>query len=128
MPLSSYPVGAAIAVSAMGRAREFYEGALGLTAAGDEPDGGRTYRCAGGTGLHVFASPAHARPSGATVASWIVDDLEAVVDELSGNGVGFESYSEPGFATDAKGIAAVGDSKSAWFKDPDGNLLGLVQM
>ena len=46
MSLSNYRVGAAIAISDMNRAREFYEGRLGFAAATDDPDGGRTYECA----------------------------------------------------------------------------------
>jgi catechol 2,3-dioxygenase-like lactoylglutathione lyase family enzyme len=124
MPLSNYRVGAAVAVSDMSRAREFYEGKLGFTASGDDADGGRTYECAEQTALHVFPSPG-ARPSGATIAGWTVDDLEQLVDELTANGVTFERYDD--IATDDKGIATFGESKTAWFKDADGNVLALVQ-
>jgi catechol 2,3-dioxygenase-like lactoylglutathione lyase family enzyme len=127
MSLSNYRVGAAIAVSDMKRARDFYEGKLGFAAAGDDPDGGRTYECAEQTTLHVFPSPAAAGASGATVAGWTVDDLEHVVDELTASGVTFERYDEEQISTNEKGIAVFGDSKSAWFKDPDGNVLALVQ-
>src|SRR5215212_6151298 len=127
MSLSSSKVGAAVAVSDMSRAREFYEDKLGLTADGDDPDGGRTYECGDQSTLHVFPSRGHAGQSGATVAGWAVDDLEAVVDELAANGVTFERYDQPGIATNEKGIAVMGSSKGAWFMDPDGNLLALVQ-
>jgi catechol 2,3-dioxygenase-like lactoylglutathione lyase family enzyme len=126
MPLSSYPVSAAVAVTEMGRARDFYEGRLGLTAGRDDPDGGRTYECGNQTTLHVFPSEA-AHGSGATVAGWAVDDVEAVVDELTAKGVSFAQYDEGPVATDAKGIAVMGDTKGAWFEDPDGNVLALVQ-
>jgi catechol 2,3-dioxygenase-like lactoylglutathione lyase family enzyme len=127
MSLSNYRVGAAIAVSDMNRARDFYEGKLGFAAAGDDPDGGRTYECAEQTTLHVFPSPVGAGASGATVAGWTVDDLEHVVDELRASGVTFERYDDEQISTNEKGIAVFGDSKSAWFKDPDGNVLALVQ-
>ena len=127
MSLSNYRVGAAVAVSDMNRAREFYEGKLGFAAAGDDPDGGRTYECAEQTTLHVFPSPAAAAASGATVAGWTVDDLEHVVDELTASGVTFERYDDEQISTNDKGIAVFGDSKGAWFKDPDGNVLALVQ-
>lgn len=127
MSLSNYRVGAAIAVSDMNRARDFYEGKLEFAAAGDDPDGGRTYECGEQTTLHVFPSPAGAGASGATVAGWTVDDLEHVVDELTANGVTFERYDDEQISTNEKGIAVFGDSKSAWFKDPDGNVLALVQ-
>jgi catechol 2,3-dioxygenase-like lactoylglutathione lyase family enzyme len=126
MSLSNYRVGATIPVSDMDRAQDFYEGKLGFTAAGDDPDGGRTYQCGEQTSLHVFPSAA-ARASGATVAGWTVDDLERVVDELTANGVTFEQYDEGQISTNEKGIAVFGESKTAWFKDPEGNVLALVQ-
>jgi hypothetical protein len=57
MSLTSYRVGAVVAVSDMSRASEFYERKLGLSASGDEPDGGRTYQCGEKTAIHVFPSP-----------------------------------------------------------------------
>jgi catechol 2,3-dioxygenase-like lactoylglutathione lyase family enzyme len=124
MGLSSAKVGAAIAVSDMQRAKEFYEGRLGLAGGEDTGDGGHTYPCGGGTELHIFPS-AGAGKSESTVAGFRVDDLEATVDELSGNGVTFERYDEP-VKTDDKGIATFDDAKTAWVKDPDGNVLGIV--
>ena len=126
MSLSNHRVGAAVAVSDMSRAREFYEGKLGFTAAGDDPDGGRTYECGSQTTLHVFPS-AVARASGATVAGWTVDDVERIVDELTAKGVTFDRYDDAQISTNDKGVAVLGDSKGAWFRDPDGNVLALVQ-
>ena len=125
MGLSDGRVGAAIAVSDMGRAVEFYEGKLGLRSdGGDEPDGGRTYQCGGGTTIHVFPSTL-AQASGATAAAWIVEDVEGAVDELIANGVTLEQYSDGPFATDDKGLARMGDYVGGWVKDPDGNVLGI---
>lgn len=123
MGLNESRVAAAIAVTDMGRAVDFYEGKLGLRSDGEDPDGGRTYECADGTSVHVFPSP-HARASGATIAGWVVDDTEAVIDELSANGVTPEQYSDP-FSTDEKGLARMGDWVGAWIKDPDGNVLAI---
>jgi len=124
MGLSDGRVGAAIAVTDMGRAVEFYEGKLGLRSNGDDPDGGRTYQCGGGTTLHVFPS-ALAQASGATAAGWIVEDVEGTIDELIASGVTCEQYTEGPFATDDKGLARMGDYVGAWIKDPDGNVLAL---
>lgn len=124
MGLNEGTVGAAIAVSDMARAVEFYEGKLGLRSNGEDPDGGRTYECAGGSNLHVFPSP-HARASGATAAGWIVDDVEGAIEELIGNGVTPEQYSEEPFTTDEKGVARMGGFVGAWIKDPDGNVLAI---
>ena len=125
MGLNDGTVGAAIAVSNMDQAVEFYEGKLGLrSAGGDDPDGGRTYQCGGGTTVHVFPTPL-ARASGATAAGWIVEDVEGTVDQLIANGVTFEQYTDGPFATDEKGLARMGGYVGAWVKDPDGNVLAI---
>lgn len=126
MNLSDYSVGAVIAVTDMARAKEFYEGQLGLSGGEEQADGGCSYPCGGGTTLHVYPS-SHAGKATATLANWTVDDVEQVVDDLSGKGVTFERYDEPQFSTDEKGIVALGDSRGAWFKDPDGNTLAVFQ-
>jgi catechol 2,3-dioxygenase-like lactoylglutathione lyase family enzyme len=119
--LSSYKVNAVVAVSDMPRAKEFYEGKLGLTAdEANQPPGVRRYACEGGTSLDVYESPDHAGKSTATLVGWDVDDVEEVVDELTSRGVSFEQYDDP-VKTDEKGIFTDGEVKAAWFKDPDGN-------
>jgi catechol 2,3-dioxygenase-like lactoylglutathione lyase family enzyme len=124
MRLSESRVEATIPVSDMAKAKSFYEGKLGLSGGDDEPDGGHTYPCGDGTSLHVYPSPDNAGKSGATLASWLVEDVEGTVEELSTDGVTFEQYGEP-FNTDEKGIARLGDSAVAWLKDPDGNILAI---
>ena len=124
MGLSDGRVGATIAVTDMARAVEFYEGKLGLSSDGDEPDGGRTYQCGGGTTVHVFPSPL-AKASGATAAGWSIDNVEGTIDELIAKGVAFEQYADGPFATDEKGLARMGDFIGAWVKDPDGNVLAI---
>ena len=127
MVLSDYKVGAGFAVSDMARAREFYEGKLGLSVGIDSGDN-VAYRCAEDSVLHIYLSPEHAGKSTATLASWGVDDIERVVDELSGRGVTFEHYDEPGLTTDEKGIATFEcEAKVAYFKDPDGHTLSIAQ-
>jgi catechol 2,3-dioxygenase-like lactoylglutathione lyase family enzyme len=121
MSLSSYKVNAVVAVSDMERAKEFYEGTLGLTADEEnQPPGIRRYTGAGGTFLDIYESPENAGKSTATLVGWEVDDVERVVDELASQGVTFEQYDEP-VKTDEKGIFADEEVKAAWFKDPDGN-------
>jgi catechol 2,3-dioxygenase-like lactoylglutathione lyase family enzyme len=121
--LRESPVAATIPVSDLARAREFYEGTLGLTGGKDQDDGGHTYP-SGGSLIHVYPSPANAGASGATLAAWMVDDVEGAVDELIAKGVTFEQYGEP-LSTDEKGIARIGGSEMAWFRDPDGNILAI---
>ena len=110
-----------------GQSEEFYEGKLGLSVSIDSPDNVQ-YRCAENSVFHIYLSPEHAGKSTATLASWGVDDIERVVDELTERGVSFEHYDEPGLNTDEKGIATFeGDAKVAYFKDPDGNTLSIAQ-
>jgi catechol 2,3-dioxygenase-like lactoylglutathione lyase family enzyme len=127
MGLSRYKVAAAIAVSNMNRAREFYEGKLGLSVSIDSGDN-LQYRCAEGSVFHVYLSPEHAGKSTATLAGWGVNDVESVVDELASRGVTFERYDEGPIITDEKGIATFeGGAKVAYFRDPDGNTLSIAQ-
>ncbi len=124
MSLSDSRVGAIVAVSDMERAKEFYEKTLGLSGGKDQPDGGRTYTCAGDTQIHVYPSPDNAGSSGATIAAWEVDDVAGTVDDMRSRGVTFEQYGEP-LSTDERGVAKMGDIEGAWFKDPDGNILAI---
>jgi hypothetical protein len=119
MSLNEYKVVAGLAVSGMTRAREFYEGKLGLSV-GINSDDNVEYRCAEGSVMHVFLSPEHAGKSTATLASWYVDDVEKVVDELTSKGIAFERYEEGPIATDEKGIATFeGGAHVAYFRDPE---------
>ncbi|CAA9265061.1 MAG: hypothetical protein AVDCRST_MAG93-2364 [uncultured Chloroflexia bacterium] len=128
MVLSSYKVAAAVAVSDMDRAREFYEGKLGLSVSIDSDDN-LQYRCAEGTVFHLYLSPDHAGKSTATLAGWGVNDVERVVDELTSRGVSFERYNQGSIITDERGIATFeGDAKVAYFRDPDGNTLSITQV
>jgi catechol 2,3-dioxygenase-like lactoylglutathione lyase family enzyme len=127
MGLSKYKVAAGLTVSDMDRAREFYEGKLGLSVGIDSGDN-LQYRCAEGTVIHVYLSPDHAGKSTATLAGWGVNHIEEVVDELTSKGVTFERYDEGPIVTDEKGIATFeGGARVAYFKDPDSNTLSNAQ-
>lgn len=127
MAFSPNQVIAVIAVSEMDRAREFYEGKLGLSGGDERPDGGMRYPCGGGTSMHVYPSPGNAGKSTATLAGFEVADIESTVDELIASGVTFEQYDAGPIKTDEKGIARIGATTSAWMKDPDGNILSVNQ-
>ena len=127
MSLNEYKVVAGLAVSDMDRAREFYEGKLGLSVGIDSSDN-VAYRCAEESVLHVYLSPEHAGKSRATLASWYVDDVEGVVDELTTKGVAFQGYDQGPIITNEKGIATFErDAKVAYFRDPDGNTLSIAK-
>jgi len=127
MSMSSYEVRASIAVADIARAATFYEGKLGLSGAEDPHDHSRVYRCGGGTSFHIYASAANAGKTPATLATWHVADLEAVVNELIANGVTFEQYHDDQLQTDERGIHKLSNGKVAWFKDPDGNTFAIEQ-
>jgi catechol 2,3-dioxygenase-like lactoylglutathione lyase family enzyme len=128
MGLSGFKVVAGLAVSDMDRAVEFYEGKLGLTEWTGLEDN-RAYECGEGTVLHVYLSPDHAGGTTATLASWYVEDIESLVDDLTSRSVVFEKYDRPPILTDDRGIATFeGGAKVAYFKDPDGNTLSLAQV
>lgn len=125
MNLSNARINTQIAVTDMARAREFYEGKLGLSGDTSKANTG-SYPCGDGTVLTVYESPAHAGKTTATQARWDVDDLERLVDDLTAKGVVFEQYDEP-VPTDAQGIHDTGYSKIAWIRDPDGNTFEISQ-
>jgi catechol 2,3-dioxygenase-like lactoylglutathione lyase family enzyme len=114
------------------RARRFYADKLGLEPVEERP-GGLRYRC--GSGHFVLFQSAGA-PSGAhTQMAWVVDDIDAVVEELRRRGVVFEEVDVPGLRT-VNGIAEVEGNypsaggigeRAAWFRDSEGNLLGIGQ-
>jgi catechol 2,3-dioxygenase-like lactoylglutathione lyase family enzyme len=128
MPLSAHHVRTSIAVSDIQRAVAFYEGKLGLRALRSGPsahiaDGSRVYASGGGAALNVYQSTT-AGKSSATLATWYVDDLDAIVDELVSAGVEITRYDQ--IDHDAKGITArAGGGRIAWFQDPDGNTFAL---
>jgi len=128
MPLSAFPVRASVAVSHIGRAIAFYEGQLGLKPlksgpSAEIPDGSRVYESGGGPALNVYES-ATAGQSEATLATWHVDDLDQVVEELAGVGVEFVRYDV--YQHDARGITPrAGGGRIAWFQDPDGNTFAI---
>ena len=117
---------ATIAVSDMAKARNFYENQLGLKLEDTMGDGITTYK-AGDSRVFVYKSD-RAGDSKATVATWAVEDhIEDMVSELQQNGISFVHF-------DMRGVSRKGDihvtetgMKAAWFKDPDGNILCLVQ-
>jgi catechol 2,3-dioxygenase-like lactoylglutathione lyase family enzyme len=127
MGLSESPVQALLAVSDLDRARHFYEQQLGLVPGDEEEEQGVRYPCADGTAIFVYLSPDNAGMSQATVAGWLVDDLDQTMAELGSHGVAFERYDQPGLKTDERGVFDAGRFRAAWIKDPDGNTMALTQ-
>ena len=98
--LGDYPAAATIATADLARARTFYEETLGLKVEMEDDPGGILYATGGSTVL-LYQSQ-FAGPSKVTVATWMVDDLDRVVDELSAKGITFEQYDFRGLKTDAQ--------------------------
>ncbi|HXY18016.1 MAG TPA: VOC family protein [Candidatus Nitrosopolaris sp.] len=114
---------ATIAVKDMEVAKKFYERTLGLTKSGDDP-GGILYK-SGDSNVFVYQSE-FAGSNKATAASWGVGgDMDKIMAGLKAKGVKFEQYDIPGVKREGD-VHVIGELKAAWFKDPDGNILNIV--
>ncbi|MFF8958166.1 VOC family protein [Streptomyces sp. NPDC014894] len=111
------------AVDDIPAARRFYDEILGLEVA--EEYGMLNLTLGGGASVLVYPKPDHT-PAGFTILNFPVDDIERAVDALAARGVTFERY--PGFSHDEKGIARdQGGPPIAWFRDPAGNVLSVLE-
>jgi predicted enzyme related to lactoylglutathione lyase len=113
------------AVDDVRKAREFYGETLGLkTSTVSEENGLLSLDLAGDRATLVYQKPDHA-PANYTILNFPVDDIDKAVDELAARGVSFERYD--GMEQDQKGIFRGGGPYIAWFKDPAGNVLSVLQ-
>ena len=92
MGLSRYRLDVQVAVTDMAQAEDFYEAKLGLSAKRSGADGSKVYGSGGDSSLVVYPAPDTAGGSSATLATWYVDDVEQMVDELTTRGVKFDQY------------------------------------
>ena len=106
------------------RAKEFYGNVLGLELR-DTPEG-IDIQLGGGGRLFVYGKANH-QPATFTVLNFVVDNIETAVAELKRRGVSFEHYDLPGLETDDQGIARGRGPTIAWFKDPAGNVLSVIE-
>ena len=104
------------------KAKDFYAQALGLQVK-ESKEGLELHP--GENDVFIYPKPNHS-PATFTVLNFLVDDIETTVDELSGKGVKFEHY-DGEIKTDAKGIHRNGGPTIAWFKDPAGNILSVLE-
>lgn len=128
--LTNNPVVAMIACTNLEVARAFYGGTLGLSEADmpESPNPAALYECGGGTNLFVYerSTPPVADH---TVAGWIVADVDATADMLIERGVTLKTFPDmEGVEWDARGVADMQGQKSAWFTDPEGNILAIAAM
>jgi len=113
-----------IAVTDLDRARRFYEEKLGLKAT-DEWGEGVTLE-SGDTAINLYKSE-FAGTNKATALNFDVDDIEKEVGELKEKGIFFEKYDLPGLEKRGDLYVGEGGFKTTWFKDPDGNILSLIE-
>jgi catechol 2,3-dioxygenase-like lactoylglutathione lyase family enzyme len=112
------------AVDDLEAAKKFYGEVLGINVS--EDNGLLTLRLAGDRDTLVYPKPGH-QPANYTILNFPVPDIEAAVDELTSRGVTFERYE--GFGQDGKGIARNPEGPPiAWFTDPAGNILSVLEL
>ena len=115
------------AVDDLGKARQFYGETLGLNVEVlDEEHGLLTLHLAGDRDTLVYLSP-EMTPASYTILNFSVDDIDRAVDDLTARGVGFEQYGNDDLPQDEKGVMREGGPLIAWFKDPAGNTLSVLQ-
>jgi catechol 2,3-dioxygenase-like lactoylglutathione lyase family enzyme len=117
---------ATLAVKDLGRARRFYEGVLGLKEKASQGDVAITFQ-SGSAQVIVYESQ-FAGTNQATACNFLVgNDIERIVAGLAERGVKFEHYDMPGMTLEGD-VHVEDDFKVAWFKDPDGNILALMNV
>ena len=122
--LKNSPFFAGFAVDDTEKAKEFYGQTLGVFHV-EELDGGLlAIQAANGYSILAYPKPGHV-PAAHTILNFPVDDIDRAVDELAARGVRFERYDA--FEQDEKGINRGGGPLIAWFKDPAGNVLSVLQ-
>ena len=114
-------------VDDLAKAKQFYGKVLGLEVA-EQDMGILDVKLAGGGHFVIYPKPNH-EPATFTILNFAVTDIEMAVDDLAASGVQFEHYDMPEIKTNAKGIAEDngGGPSIAWFKDPAGNILSVLQ-
>ena len=112
-------------VNDLQKAKEFYGQTLGLDVK-ETPEGLELHT--DDNIVFLYPKPNHT-PASFTVLNFAVDDIDAAVDELNGLGVNLEHYNLPDIKTDERGIARGphGPAAIAWFKDPAGNILSVLE-
>jgi catechol 2,3-dioxygenase-like lactoylglutathione lyase family enzyme len=115
---------ATVAVKDLAQARKFYEGTLGLKVT--DAQGSEALTFASGRASLIAYRSQYAGTNKATALNWKVDDIEKIVASLKDKGVAFEHYDFPGVTLKGD-VHVMGEVfKSAWFKDPDGNIIALM--
>ncbi|MDP9467493.1 MAG: VOC family protein, partial [Chloroflexota bacterium] len=121
------PAFSGFSVDDIGKAKEFYGQTLGLDATQDQEMGFITLKIAGGARVMIYPKENH-EPATFTIMNFPVADIERAVDGLAAKGVHFERYEMPGLDVDGRGIYKDEyGPRIAWFKDPAGNVLSVLE-
>jgi catechol 2,3-dioxygenase-like lactoylglutathione lyase family enzyme len=123
--LADSPAFSGFSVDDLDRARRFYEDVLGLRLSDEAMGGIARLHLGGGTEVLVYAKGEGHAPASYTVLNFPVPDVERAVDDLTARGVEFLRYDQP--PTDEKGIMRAGGPLIAWFTDPAGNVLSVIE-
>jgi predicted enzyme related to lactoylglutathione lyase len=125
MSLNGYPMAAMIPAADVERAMKFYTETLGLEPDPDAPEGSNALRSTNGTSVVIYPAPS-AGQAAHTLVSWSLPDIRAAAADLTAKGVALEEYDLPdiGIKT-VDGVATLPFGTVAWFKDSEGNILGL---
>ena len=118
------PAFSGFSVDDLEKAKEFYGQTLGLDVT--EANGLLQLHIAGGTTIVVYPKDNHV-PATFTILNFPVSNIEQTVDDLTARGVHFEHYNIGDLVTDEKGIARGGGPNIAWFTDPAGNILSVIE-
>jgi predicted enzyme related to lactoylglutathione lyase len=122
--LKTTPAFSGFSVNDSPKAKAFYGDTLGLPVS--EANGMLTLHLAGGAEVLAYPKPNHT-PATFTILNFKVDNIESIVAQLKDRGVRFEQYDYPGLKTDPDSIMRAGGPWIAWFKDPAGNILSVLQ-
>lgn len=110
-------------VNDLDETKKFYSQTLGLEVS--ETEEGLILKTNGGNDVFIYSKPDHT-PASFTILNFVVDDIDKVVDELTKIGIHFQIYDKGELKTDDRGVFQ-GKPKIAWFKDPAGNFLSILE-
>lgn len=108
------------------KAKQFYGETLELEVSENQKMGILTLYISGGNQIIIYPKSNHT-PATFTILNFPVENVEKAVEYLTKRGVRFEIYNDPGYQTDEKGIFRGGGPPIAWFKDPAGNILSVIE-
>lgn len=123
--LKSKKAFSSFSVNDLNKAKEFYQNTLGLDVSEGEM-GILEINIAGAIPIMIYPKPDHS-PASFTVLNFLVDNIEQTVQEFNSKGIEFEQYDFDGLKTDEKGISRGNGPTIAWFKDPAGNILSILE-